>query len=411
MFNKDFLKELTILCVEDDELIREQLFLSIKDFFKEVVIAKDGKEALEKVLESKIKIDVIVSDISMPFMNGIEFLENVRKIDKYIPFIFSTAFSEKEYLTSAIKHGVSDFFVKPLDVMLLLEKIEKVCKKNKKEMEIINHQEMIKEYFNTINKVAIVYIYDFNGKILYINDFFKELSKYEDSDLIGENYTKIYHLDISKELIDKQEETLKSSEKFKGNLKYSTKDDSVFYVNCTTIPIKEKDEIKSFISVNFLTTKEENERREFKKKVLYNFQETKKIFKKAQEKIDELNFELSRYQNYDKKEKILKDLQIENVGYFEDIHSVEDKIKKIKGRQDMFTFEINVKIKEISQSSHDLVEHSDKLDKKITKMSREIILRDEFIKKLESEVLERNQKIINLEDVLLHRESQTNGKK
>lgn len=411
MFNKDFLKELTILCVEDDELIREQLFLSIKDFFKEVIIAKDGKEALEKVLESEIKIDVIVSDISMPFMNGIEFLQNVRKIDKYIPFIFSTAYSEKEYLISAIKHGVSDFFVKPLDVILLLEKIEKVCRKNKKEIEIINHQEMIQEYFNTINKVAIVYIYDLKGKILYINDFFKELSKYEDSDLIGEDYTKIYHLDISKELIDKQEETLKSSEKFKGNLKYSTKDDSVFYVNCTTIPIKEKDEIKSFISVNFLTTKEENERREFKKKVLYNFQETKKIFKKAQEKIDELNFELSSYQNYDKKEKILKDLQVENVGYFEDIHSVEDKIKKIKGRQDMFTFEINVKIKEISQSSHDLVEHSDKLDKKISKMSREIILRDEFIKKLESEVEERSQKIINLEEVLLHRESQVNAKK
>ncbi|MDD2894591.1 MAG: response regulator [Aliarcobacter sp.] len=411
MFNKDFLKELTILCVEDDELIREQLFLSINDFFKEVIIAKDGKEALEKVLESEIKIDVIVSDISMPFMNGIEFLQNVRKIDKYIPFIFSTAFSDKEYLISAIKHGVSDFFVKPLDVMVLLEKIEKVCKKNKKEIEIINHQEMVQEYFNTINKVAIVYIYDLEGKILYINDFFKELSKYEDSDLIGENYTKIYHLDISKELIDKQEETLKSSEKFKGNLKYSTKDDSVFYVNCTTIPIKEKDEIKSFISVNFLTTKEENERREFKKKVLYNFQETKKIFKKAQEKVDELTFELSRYQNYDKKEKILKDLQIENAGYFEDIHLVEDKIKKIKARQDMFTFEINVKIKEISQSSHDLVEHSDKLDKKISKMSHEIILRDEFIKKLESEVEERSQKIINLEDVLLHRESQTSGKK
>jgi PAS domain S-box-containing protein len=411
MFNKDFLKELTILCVEDDEFIREQLFLSIKDFFKEVIIAKDGREALERFLESENKIDVIVSDISMPFMNGIEFLENVRKIDKYIPFIFTTAFSEKEYLISAIKHGVNDFFIKPLDVKLLLEKIEIVCKKNKRYIEIINNQEIIKEYFDTINKVAIVYIYDFEGKILYINDFFKELSKYEDCDLIGEDYTKIYHLDISKEIISKQEETLKNCEKFNGNLKYSTKDDSIFYVNCTTIPIKEKDKIKSFISVNFLTTKEENERREFKKKVLYNFQETKKIFRKAQDKIDELTFELSKYQNYDKKEKVLKNLQIENLTYFEDIHSAEDKIKKIKSRQDLFTFEINIKIKEISQSSHDLVDHSDKLDKKITKMSREIILRDEFIKKLETEVVERDQKIINLEDVLLHRESQISGKK
>lgn len=411
MFNKDFLKELTIMFVEDDELICEQLFLSVKDFFKEVIIAKNGEEALEKISKSKTRIDVIVSDILMPFMNGIEFLENVRKIDKYIPFIFSTAYSEKEYLINAIKHGVSDFFIKPLDVILLLNKIETVCEKNRKEMEIINHQETIKEYFNTINKVAIVYIYDLNGKILYINDFFKELSKYDDIDLIGKDYTKIYHLDVPKEIIKKQEESLKNGEKFKGNFKYSTKDDSIFYVNCTTLPIKEKDEISRFISINFLTTKEENERREFKKKVLYNFQETKKIFKKAQEKIDELTFELSKYQNHDKKEKILKDLQRENFNYFQEIHLAEDKIKKIKNRQDMFTFEINIKIKEISQSSHDLVDHSDKLDKKISKMSHEIKLRDEFIKKLESEVTGREQKIINLEEVLLHRENQISGKR
>lgn len=411
MFNKNFLKELTILCVEDDESIREQLLLNIKDFFKDVICAKDGKDAFEKFLESQTKIDIIISDISMPFMNGIELLENIRFVDKYIPFIFTTAYSQKEYLISSIKQGVSDFIVKPLDVAVLLDKIETVCKKNKSEMEIINHQEMIKEYFNTINKVAIVYMYDLDGKIIYINDFLKELSKYDDSDLIGEHYTKIYHLDVSKEIIKKQEESLKESEKFKGNLKYSTKDNAVFYVNCTILPTKENGRIKSFTSINFLTTKEENERREFKKKVLYNFQETKKIFKKAQEKIDVLSFELSRYVNYDKKEKILKELQQENASYMEKIYSVEEKIKKIKGRQDMFTFEINTKIKQISQSSVDLIENSDKLDKKISKMSHEIKLRDEYIKKLQSEVEERNQKIINLEDVLLHRDSQVTGKR
>ena len=66
MFNKDFLKELTIMFVEDDELICEQLFLSVKDFFKEVIIAKNGEEALEKISKSKTRIDVIVSDMFTP---------------------------------------------------------------------------------------------------------------------------------------------------------------------------------------------------------------------------------------------------------------------------------------------------------------------------------------------------------
>jgi PAS domain S-box-containing protein len=406
MHNEIFLKELTIMLVEDDEIICEQLFSSMKDFFKEVIITKNGKEAFTKFLELRTKIDIVISDISMPLVNGIELLENIRKIDKYIPFIFTTAYTQKDYLVSSIKYGVNDFIVKPLDVGLLIEKIESVCKKNKSEIEIINHQEMIKEYFNTINKVAIVYIYDLEGKILYINDFFKELSKYKDSDLIGEHYTKIYHLDIPKDIILKQEESLKDSEKFTGNLKCSTKDNAVFYVNCTVLPSKENGKIKNFTSINFLTTKEENERREFKKKVLYNFQETKKIFSKAQERIDKLTFELSKYANYHEKEIILKNLQVENASYLEKVYSVEEKIKRIKARQDMFTFEINIKIKQISQSAADLLDNSEKLQKKMNKMSHEIKLRDKYIKRLNLEVEERNQKIVNLEDVLLHRDSQ-----
>lgn len=406
MHNKNFLKELTIMLVEDDEIICEQLFSSMKDFFKEVIITKNGKEAFDKFLELKTKIDIVISDISMPLVNGIELLENIREIDKYIPFIFTTAYTQKDYLISSIKYGVNDFIVKPIDIGLLIDKIESVCKKNKSEIEIINHQEMIKEYFNTINKVAIVYIYDLEGKILYINDFFKELSKYEDNDLIGEHYTKIYHLDISKELINKQEESLKDSEKFTGNLKCSTKDNAVFYVNCTVLPSKENGKIKNFTSINFLTTKEENERREFKKKVLYNFQETKKIFSKAQERIDKLTFELSKYANYHKKEIIIKNLQVENSIYLEKVYSVEEKIKRIKARQDMFTFEINIKIKQISQSAADLLDNSEKLQKKMNKMSHEIKLRDKYIKRLNLEVEERTQKIVNLEDVLLHRDSQ-----
>lgn len=105
MFTPDFLKDLRVLFVEDEELAREKLAKLLSKLFKEVVLASNGLDGLEKYQKSKAtneKIDLIISDINMPILNGLEMLERIRAIDPYVPLIFTTARSETDNLLRAI---------------------------------------------------------------------------------------------------------------------------------------------------------------------------------------------------------------------------------------------------------------------------------------------------------------------
>ncbi len=73
----NILKNLKVLFVEDEDLIREKTISSLKYIVNEVVEASNGEEALKK-LES-FTPDLIITDLEMPYMNGIEFIKNIRK--------------------------------------------------------------------------------------------------------------------------------------------------------------------------------------------------------------------------------------------------------------------------------------------------------------------------------------------
>jgi CheY-like chemotaxis protein len=105
-------KELKLLFADDDPLIAEQLGKFFSRRFNEVKSAGDGKQAVE--LYHEFKPDLIVTDIQMPVMNGLEMIEEIRKTDKDIPFVVITAFSEIEYLRKAIELQVDFFIEKPV---------------------------------------------------------------------------------------------------------------------------------------------------------------------------------------------------------------------------------------------------------------------------------------------------------
>ena len=102
MFNKEFLKNLTVLFVEDEELARTKLAKLLEKLFKSVITAANGSEGLTEFKNDHI--DLIISDINMPIMNGLEMLENIREIDKNVPVIFITARNESENIFSSIDY-------------------------------------------------------------------------------------------------------------------------------------------------------------------------------------------------------------------------------------------------------------------------------------------------------------------
>lgn len=101
-----------VLIVEDD--IPSKLFVRtvLASRVEKVISAQDGAEGLE--LFNAEKPDIIISDIAMPVMNGIEFAKKIREIDPDIQILFTTAFDTKDFLIDAINLGVNQYIVKPL---------------------------------------------------------------------------------------------------------------------------------------------------------------------------------------------------------------------------------------------------------------------------------------------------------
>ncbi|OCL86539.1 response regulator transcription factor [Arcobacter porcinus] len=121
--NIEKLKNLTILYVEDEEGIRKNIADSLGYYVKKVIEASNGEEAFD--LYKREKPDIILSDIHMPILNGIEFVKKVRQEDRNIPIVMITAFTDKKYLLEAVELHMEKYIVKPIELDELLDSLEK----------------------------------------------------------------------------------------------------------------------------------------------------------------------------------------------------------------------------------------------------------------------------------------------
>lgn len=116
-----------ILIVEDDESLRLLTDLKLKKEF-DTYLASDGIEALN-ILEN-VKVDLILSDIMMPNMNGFELVKEVRSFDEEVPIIMLTAKGEIDDKVTSFDNGVDDYMVKPIDFVELKCRIRAILKRN-----------------------------------------------------------------------------------------------------------------------------------------------------------------------------------------------------------------------------------------------------------------------------------------
>jgi DNA-binding NtrC family response regulator len=114
-----------ILYVEDETDLRERIRIVLEMYFTQVIVASNGKDGLE--LFSLHLPDIVVSDIKMPVMDGLELTKRIRKIAPETPVILTTAFTETNYLLKAIELGVAAYVRKPLDCRLLVEAITRAA--------------------------------------------------------------------------------------------------------------------------------------------------------------------------------------------------------------------------------------------------------------------------------------------
>lgn len=122
--NKGQILDFTLLYVEDDLTIANVMKIYLKTFVKSVIYAKDGNEGLE--FYKSCMPDAIVTDIEMPYKNGLEMIKLIRDIDSEIPVVITSAFSDNNNLLASIELGVSGFLIKPINTKLLEQHINRL---------------------------------------------------------------------------------------------------------------------------------------------------------------------------------------------------------------------------------------------------------------------------------------------
>lgn len=115
--------DFSVLYVEDDDETREGVADSLRLRVKELDLAKDGKEGL--ALYKEKKHDMIITDIKMPIMNGLEMSREIKKINRKIPVIITTAYNDTDLLIECIDVGVCQFVLKPIIMDKLFESMQK----------------------------------------------------------------------------------------------------------------------------------------------------------------------------------------------------------------------------------------------------------------------------------------------
>jgi len=121
----DLLKEITILYVEDNELTQEIIIDTLSLFSKNVIVASNGEEAL--AIFKKNDIQLIISDIEMPFMDGIKFISHIREINITVPIIMTSGHFQENYLYACANLNTQAYILKPISSVKLKDALYKVA--------------------------------------------------------------------------------------------------------------------------------------------------------------------------------------------------------------------------------------------------------------------------------------------
>ncbi len=199
-------KGITALYVEDEDAIRSAIGGLLKTFFKDFIVATNGVEGLNAFKENQDLIDVVITDINMPKMNGLDMLDKIKEMTPFIPMLITTAHNDANFLHRAIDIGVTGYINKPIDVRKLLEVIKKnvlpIIEKKRLEEEIRHQQEkeVQNAKFLAIGQLTAGITHEINTPLTYIKATF-EMMQY-DMDEVENKELKERMLEDSKTIMD-----------------------------------------------------------------------------------------------------------------------------------------------------------------------------------------------------------------
>lgn len=284
------MKSPKILVIDDEEYIRIVL-KEILEFYKYVVYTADsGIKGLE--IFQNNDFDIVLLDIKMPEMDGIEVLEKIKEIDVSVEVIIITGHSDEDIAIQCLKHGAFDYLRKPIDSDELLISIERGLEKQQ-------IAQKLKLLHNAVsNSVDGVIIFDLDDKILFVNDAHSKMYGYSKNELIG-NDIKIFY---SKTTLIEEYHTIKQkimeTGSWVGEVEVKKKNgDLIPVLIASSLVLKDNGKPFAIISIN----RDITERKKFE-------QQLKEYSEQLEQKVIERTKEL-----YEKTKKLELQMQIKTV--------------------------------------------------------------------------------------------------
>lgn len=226
----DKLNSITVLYVEDSKFLAKATMKNIESYFYKIYLAHNGLEALELLQKHKNEIDIIITDLIMPVMDGIEMLKHIREDGCRIPVIITTGFEDMVVLQKIIEFSIDGFMSKPIDTNKLLDKVLSIADSVLTKRELDAKKEMIDN--------DIIYSEtDKDGVITYVSKPFEKISGYSKDELIGKTHSILKHPDTPHEVYEKMWSTIKSFQQWQGEITNRKKDGTPYVLSSIIFPM------------------------------------------------------------------------------------------------------------------------------------------------------------------------------
>ena len=241
-------KNLTILFVEDDDTTRIELTSFLSTFFPKIISARDGQEGWEKFNNNKI--DIVVTDLTLPHINGMELISMIRARNSTIPLLILSAHTESKFFLDSIKYGVDGYLLKPFDLEQFLAVVSKIVYRLDMEQKFLDYNKNLERMVEKKTyELETKYLYDqrtgLPNAIMLKNDLTARSSGYmvlldiSHFSVLNKEYGKDFANEVIKNTAQKLESNIignsklykVESDRFAYIVDVSTKEEVVFYCN------------------------------------------------------------------------------------------------------------------------------------------------------------------------------------
>jgi len=237
----------TILYIEDDKVSQEITSKVLEKFCTNLIIAEDGLEGFMKFQLNSV--DLIITDLAMPKMNGTEFIKMIRDINQEVPIVILSAYITHELLQESINYGIQGYLSKPISQTVLERHIKKIKAKEQK-------RSFMAESRNIANASAIITKINNEGIITYVNETYCKVSGFSKEELIGQKHSLIKSQKESPHFFKSVWNKIATQKEiWSGILKHTKKSGELYYLKTTIQPIvNSNQEIEHFITLSIPVT-------------------------------------------------------------------------------------------------------------------------------------------------------------